>query len=61
LSSRKSVGKEHENSGHGDARAGLATVMVVMGFTIASVMTRFDTVVLGQKDVAPFLSIPFGT
>ena len=39
--------------------AGLATVMVVLGFTIAVVMTRFDTVVLQQKGVAAFLSIPF--
>jgi len=39
--------------------AGLATVMVVLGFTIAVVMTRFDTVVLQQKGAAAFLSIPF--
>jgi hypothetical protein len=39
--------------------AGLASVMVVLGFTIAVVMTRFDTVVLHQKDVESFLSIPF--
>lgn len=39
--------------------AGLATVMVVLGVTIAIVMARFDTVVLGQKEAAPFLSIPF--
>jgi hypothetical protein len=37
----------------------LATFMVVLGFTIAVVMTRFDALVLHQKDVAPFLSIPF--
>jgi hypothetical protein len=40
--------------------AGLAAVMVVMGFTIAVVMTRFDTVVLQQKGIDSFLSIPFG-
>ena len=40
--------------------AGLAVVMVVLGFTIAVVMTRFDTVVLHQKGVDAFLSIPFG-
>jgi len=39
--------------------AGLAALMVALGFTIAVVMTRFDTVVLHQKDVVPFLSIPF--
>jgi len=39
--------------------AGLAAVMVVLGFTIAVVMTRFDTVVLQQKGVDAFLSIPF--
>jgi hypothetical protein len=39
--------------------AGLATVMVALGFTIAVIMTRFDTAVLHQKDVAAFLSIPF--
>jgi hypothetical protein len=39
--------------------AGLAAVMVVLGFTIAVVMARFDTVVLQQKDAAAFLSIPF--
>ena len=39
--------------------AGLATVMVGLGFTIAVVMTRFDTVVLHQSDVAQFLGIPF--
>lgn len=39
--------------------AGLAAVMVVLGFTIAVVMTRFDTVVLHQKGVDAFLSIPF--
>ena len=39
--------------------AGLATVMVVLGFTIAIVMTRFDTVVLHHGGVEAFLSIPF--
>ena len=39
--------------------AGLAAVMVVLGFTIAVVMARFDTVVLQQKDVDAFLSVPF--
>ena len=39
--------------------AGLATLMVVLGFTVAVVMTRFDMVVLHQRDVASFLSIPF--
>jgi hypothetical protein len=39
--------------------AGLAAVMVVLGFTIAVVMTRFDTLVLRQKDAEPFLSVPF--
>ena len=33
--------------------------MVVLGITIALIMTRCDTVVLHQKDVEPFLSIPF--
>ena len=39
--------------------AGLATMMVALGFTIAIVMTRFDATVLQQKDVDSFLSIPF--
>ncbi len=39
--------------------AGLATVMVVLGFTIAVVMARFDTVVLKQKGADAFLSVPF--
>lgn len=39
--------------------AGLAAVMVVLGFTISIIMTRFDTVVLKQKGVETFLSIPF--
>jgi hypothetical protein len=40
--------------------AGLAAVMVVMGFRVAVVMTRFDTVVLQQQGIDSFLSIPFG-
>ncbi len=39
--------------------AGLAALMVVLGFTIAVVMTRFDSGVLGQKDIDSFLAIPF--
>lgn len=39
--------------------AGLATVMVALGFTISVVMTRFDTAVLHQKNIESFLSIPF--
>src|SRR5271157_729641 len=39
--------------------AALAALMVVLGFTVAVVMTRFDIAVLHQKDVASFLSIPF--
>ena len=39
--------------------AGLATGMVALGFTIAVVMARFDTVVLHQKGADAFLSIPF--
>jgi len=39
--------------------ATLAAVMVVLGFTISVVMTRFDTLVLQQKGVESFLSIPF--
>jgi FtsH-binding integral membrane protein len=39
--------------------AGLATVMVPLGCTVAIVMTRFDDGVLHQKDVDQFLSIPF--
>jgi hypothetical protein len=39
--------------------AGLATLMVVLGTSIAVVMTRFDTVVLQQKGVAAFMSVPF--
>ena len=40
--------------------AGLAAVMVVVGFTVTVVMTRFDILVLQQKGVEAFLSIPFG-
>jgi len=39
--------------------AALAAVMVVLGCTVAIVMTRFDVTVLHQKDVDSFLSIPF--
>jgi hypothetical protein len=39
--------------------AALATLMVVLGCTVAIVMTRFDIAMLHQKDVASFLSIPF--
>jgi len=39
--------------------AALATTMVVLGFTIAVVMGRFDTLVLHQDGVGAFLSIPF--
>jgi len=39
--------------------AGLATVMVPLGFAIAVIMARFDTVVLHQNDAAQFLAIPF--
>jgi hypothetical protein len=39
--------------------AALAATMVVLGFTVAVLMTRFDITVLHQKDVAQFLSIPF--
>ncbi|HZD30287.1 MAG TPA: hypothetical protein VE779_01370 [Candidatus Angelobacter sp.] len=38
--------------------AGLATVMVGLGFTIAVVMARFDTAVLHQTGADAFLSIP---
>lgn len=38
--------------------AGLAAVMVVLGATIAIVMGRFDILVLQQKGVDSFLSIP---
>ena len=39
--------------------AGLAAVMVPLGFTIAVIMARFDTVVRHQTDADAFLSIPF--
>src|SRR5664279_4379549 len=39
--------------------SGLAAVMVALGFSIAPVMTRFDTVVLHQTDAAQFIAIPF--
>lgn len=39
--------------------AGLAAVMVPLGFTIAVIMARFDTVVHHQADAYAFLSIPF--
>ena len=39
--------------------AGLAMVMVPLGFTIAVIMARFDTVVLHQQGADAFLSIPF--
>jgi len=38
---------------------GLATLMVLLGFTIAVVMARFDGTVLHQPGVGAFLSIPF--
>jgi hypothetical protein len=37
----------------------LATVMTVLGFVVAVVMNRFDTVVLHQTGIESFLSIPF--
>jgi hypothetical protein len=40
--------------------AGLAALMVTLGLITAVVMTRFDILVLHQKDVDSFLSIPFG-
>jgi FtsH-binding integral membrane protein len=39
--------------------AGLAAVMVVLGCTIAVIMSRFDSGVLHQKGVQSFLSVPF--
>jgi hypothetical protein len=39
--------------------AGLAAVMVPVGFIIAVIMSRFDTVVLHQQGAGAFLSIPF--
>lgn len=37
--------------------AALAAIMVVSGFVVSAVMTRFETTVLHLKNVAPFLSI----
>ncbi len=39
--------------------AALAATMVVLGCAVAVVMTRFDLLVLHQKDVASFIGIPF--
>jgi hypothetical protein len=39
--------------------AGLATVMVPLGFTTAIIMGRFDAMQLHYKDAYAFLSIPF--
>jgi hypothetical protein len=39
--------------------AGLAAVMIVLGFIIAVVMARFDTAVLHQQGADAFLSVPF--
>ncbi len=39
--------------------AALAATMVVLGFSTAVVMTRFDMAVLHENDVAQFMSIPF--
>lgn len=39
--------------------SGLAAAMVMLGCSVAIVMTRFDTVVLHQKNADAFLSIPF--
>jgi FtsH-binding integral membrane protein len=39
--------------------AGLAAFMVPLGFAIAVIMARFDTVVHHQADAYAFLSIPF--
>lgn len=39
--------------------AALAAVMVVLGFAVAVIMTRFDISVLHQQGVDSFLSIPF--
>jgi len=40
--------------------AGLAAVMIVLGTAVAVVMTRFDLLVLHQKDVDSFPSVPLG-
>jgi len=39
--------------------AGLATVMVALGITIAIIMARFDTAVLHQTDAYAFVAVPF--
>ncbi|HEY1677149.1 MAG TPA: hypothetical protein VGG04_05545 [Candidatus Sulfotelmatobacter sp.] len=39
--------------------AGLATLMVILGFTVAVIMARFDGTVLHQPGVDAFLSVPF--
>ncbi len=39
--------------------AGLATLMVGLGLTVTVVMTRFDVMVLHQKDVASFIAVAF--
>lgn len=39
--------------------AALAATMVTLGLAVAVYMTRWDIVVLHQKDVAQFMSIPF--
>jgi hypothetical protein len=39
--------------------AGLATLMVLLGFSITPIMTRFDMTVLHQTDAAQFMAIPF--
>jgi len=40
--------------------AGLAVVMVALGFTIAIIMGRFDKHVMHLADANTFLSVPFG-
>ena len=39
--------------------AALAALMVILGVTVAIVMSRFDITVLHQSDIPQFLSIPF--
>jgi hypothetical protein len=39
--------------------AGLATVMVPLGVVIATIMARFDTVILHQTGADAFLAVPF--
>jgi hypothetical protein len=53
------VRKVHVHRSLGWFGAGLATVMFPLGFTIAVVMARFDTIVLHQQGADAFLSIPF--